>query len=95
MKRSKFLIFTLCSTLAYCFICFLSAGSILFGAYNDKHSIFEFGNRIIYFWLINPLGILMPIIGLFIDKPKRFFLLCMLLVTVSWWSALIMIASIF
>lgn len=95
MRKSKLLYFTLAVTIAYCSLCFISAGSILYGAYNSNLSVFDFGNKILLFWMVNPLGLILPIVGLIKSRPKWFYVLCMILTIVSWLVAGAMVASVF
>ena len=95
MKKSIYLKITIAFTVLYCFICSLSVGSIMYGAYNDQRALFEFGNMIVYFWVFNPVGLILSIIGLFGKSSMRWYILCMILMAGMWLSGVMAIASIF
>lgn len=95
MKKSIYLKMTMAFTILYCIICSLSVGSIMYGAYNDQNMMFYFGNAIVYFWMFNPIGLILSIIGLFKKYSKRWYIFCMLLMMVMWLSGVMAIASIF
>lgn len=95
MKKSIYLKIAMAFTILYCIICSLSAGSIMYGAYNDQNMMFDFGNTIVYFWMFNPIGLILSIIGLFKKSSKRWYIFCMLLMMVMWLSGVMSIASIF
>ena len=82
-------------TILYCIICSLSVGSIMYGAYNDQNMMFDFGNTIVYFWMFNPIGLILSIIGLFRKSSKKWYIFCMHLMMVMWLSGVMAIASIF
>lgn len=93
MKKWPF--FTLIVTIIYCFLCFFSAGAVHYGAYHADHRIFDLGRGLIYLWIMNPIGILFPIIGIIKSKPKWFYVLCMGFTTLSWLAAGAIIAVVF
>ncbi len=95
MKKSIYLKITIAFTILYCITCSLSVGSIMYGAYNNQRMLFDFGNMIVYFWMFNPVGLILSIIGLFRKSPKRWYILCMVLMIVMWLSGVMAIASIF
>lgn len=98
MEKSKYGIFTFCHTLAYCLISFLSAGAILLGIYHDNDTIFHVGFLLVVFWMVNPLGLVVPLVGLvknlLANKFKLFFVLCILAACASWFVAGIMVGSV-
>ena len=95
MKKSIYLKITVAFTILYCSICCLSVGSIMYGAYNDQNVMFDFGNTIVYFWMFNPMGLILSIIGLFGKSPKRWYILCIVFMMMMWLSGVMAIASIF
>ena len=62
MKKYIYLKITIAFTILYCMIYILSVGSIMYGVYNDQNMLFDFGNRIVYFWIFNPMGLILSII---------------------------------
>lgn len=98
MEKSKYGIFTFYHTLAYCLVCFLSAGAIFFGAGCNNGNVVHVGLLLIIFWIINPLGLIVPLIGLIMNlianKFKVFFLLCIFAACASWFIAAIMVGSV-
>ncbi|MGN0710674.1 MAG: hypothetical protein ACI4LO_02850 [Anaerovoracaceae bacterium] len=95
MGKSKWLYFTMTVTIIYCALCFISAGLFLYGVYNDNRNAFDFGKGMIYCWILNPIGIIVPAAGLLKSEPKWFYILCMILTIVSWLVAGAMIAASF
>ena len=95
MKKSIYLKITVAFTILYCSICCLSVGSIMYGAYNDQNVMFDFGNIIVYFWMFNPIGLILSIVGLFGKAEKRWYILCMVIMIVMWLGGVVAIASIF
>ena len=95
MEKSIYLKITIAFTILYCIICSLSVGSIMYGAYNDHRGLFDFGNRIVYFWMFNPIGLILSIVGLFGKVAKRWYILCIVFMMVMWLSGVMAIASIF
>ena len=95
MKKSIYLKITVAFTILYCSIWCLSVGSIMYGAYNDQNVMFDFGNTIVYFWMFNPIGLILSIVGLFGKAEKRWYILCMVIMIVMWLGGVVAIASIF
>ena len=95
MKKSIYLKITIVFTILYCIICSLSVGTIMYGAYNDQDMMFDFGNAIVYFWVFNPIGLILSIVGLFSKVKKRWYILCMVIMIMMWLSGVMAIASIF
>ena len=96
MKNNKFLIITMVVTLIYCCLCFISAGCILYGSFYDSYSAFQFGNRLVYLWMFNPIVIILSVIGLIRRKKNRGeFILCAALSIISWMVAGMMVAMRF
>lgn len=95
VEKSIYLKITIVFTILYCIICGLSVGSIMYGAYNDQREMFDFGNTIVYFWMFNPVGLILSIVGLFGKAPMRWYILCMVFMIAAWLSGLMAVASIF
>lgn len=82
-------------TIIYFLLCFLSVASILYGAYNNNfRELFEFGNIIIAFWLVNPMGLVVPIICMIGSDKKGVYIICMIINIISWVVAGSIIGSI-
>ena len=64
MKNNKLPVITAAVTILYCCLCFVSSGCILYGAFYESNSIFQFGNSLVYFWIFNPIAIILSVIGL-------------------------------
>ena len=96
MKNNKLLVIPVAVTILYCFLCFVSSGCILYGAFHESNSIFQFGNSLVYFWILNPIAIILSVIGLIQKRKTRgIFILCAMLSIISWIVALTMIATVF
>ena len=96
MKNNKLPVITAAVTVLYCCLCFVSSGCILYGAFYESNSIFQFGNSLVYFWMFNPIAIILSVIGLIQGKKSRgIFILCVILSTISWIVAGTMIATVF
>ena len=96
MKNNKLLVITVAVTILYCFLCFVSSGCILYGSFYESNSIFQFGNSLVYFWMFNPIAIILSVIGLIQKRKTRgIFILCTILSTISWIVAGTMIATVF
>ena len=96
MKNNKLLFISVAVTLLYCCLCFVSSGCILYGAFYESNSIFRFGNSLVYFWMFNPLAIILSVIGLIRkQKPRGVFILCAILSVISWIVAGTMMATVF
>ena len=96
MKNNKLPVITAAVTILYCCLCFVSSGCILYGAFYESNSIFQFGNSLVYFWMFNPIAIILSVIGLIQrQKTRGIFILCVILSTISWIVAGIMIATVF
>lgn len=95
MKKLLLFKVTIAFTVLYCSICSLSVGSIMYGAYNDQNTLFDFGNRLVYLWMFNPIGLILSIVGLFGKATKRRYILCIVIMMVMWLSGVMAIASIF
>ena len=94
--KNKLLNTTVFVTALYCFICFVSAWAIIYGAYTDTPTVFQIGSTLIYFWLFNPIVIILSIISAVKKKMKaRYAVLCSVASAVSWLTASVVIASIF
>ena len=96
MKNNKLPVITVAVTILYCCLCFVSSGCSLYGAFYESNSIFQFGNSLVYFWIFNPIAIILSVIGL-IQKRKNcgIFILCAILSIISWIVAGAMIATVF
>ena len=96
MKNNKLLVIAVAVTILYCCLCFVSSGCILYGSFCESHSVFQFGNLLVYFWMFNPIVIILSVIGL-IQKRKTcgIFILCTILSTISWIVAGTMIATVY
>ncbi len=96
MKNNKLPVITAAVTILYCCLCFVSSGCILYGAFYESNSIFQFGNSLVYFWMFNPMAIILSVIGLIQGQKSRgIFILCVILSTISWIVASTMIATVF
>ena len=100
MKNNKLLVTTVAITILYCCLCFVSSGCILYGSFYESYSVFQFGNSLVYFWMFNPLAIILSVIGLIIGLIQRqktcsIFILCAVLSIISWLVAGVMIATVF
>ena len=67
----------------------------MYGGYNDQNVMFDFGNTIVYFWMFNPIGLILSIVGLFGKAEKRWYILCMVIMIVMCLGGVVAIASIF
>ena len=96
MKNNKLLLTTVAITILYCCLCFVSSGCILYGSFYESYSVFQFGNSLVYFWMFNPIAIILSVIGL-IQRKKTcgIFILCAVLSIISWLVAGVMIATVF
>ena len=96
MKNNKLLTITVTVTLLYCCLCFISSGCILYGSFHESNSMFQFGNSLVYFWLFNPIAIILSLIGFIQNlKTRGYFILCAILSIISWIVAGSMIATVF
>lgn len=95
MKKLLLFKVTIAFTVLYSSICSLSVGSIMYGAYNDQNTLFDFGNRLVYLWMFNPVGLILSIVGLFGKAAKRRYILCIVIMMVMWLSGVMAIVSIF
>jgi len=96
MKNHKLPVVTTAVTLLYCCFCFVSSGCILYGAFYESNSIFQFGNSLVHFWIVNPVVIILSAIGLIQGRKSRgVFILCAILSVISWLVAGTMIATVF
>lgn len=98
MEKSKYGIFTFYHTLAYCLVSLLSGGAIFWGASHDNSGVVHFGLVLCLFWTVNPLGLLVPLIGLIrsliANRFKVFFVLCIFATCASWLIAGFMVGSV-
>lgn len=94
MKNSTLRKISFIFTILYCCICLLSAGMTLLGAYAHKRSLFSAGNALIPFWLLNPMGTILVLLGVASDARKKEYGWMFLFMTISWIIAGILIASI-
>ena len=96
MKNKKLLVITVIVTILYCCLCFVSSGCILYGSFHESNSMFEFGNSIVYFWMFNPMAIILSVMGLIQNRKTRgYFILCVVLSIISWIVAGTLIATVF
>ncbi len=96
MKNNKLLFITVAVTILYCCLCFVSSGCILYGSFCESYSVFQFGNLLVYFWMFNPIVIILSVIGLIRNRKTRgYFIFCAVLSMISWIIAGTMIAAIF
>jgi len=94
--KNKLLNATVLVTAIYCFICFVSAGCIIYGAFMEVPAVFQVGNILIYFWLFNPIVIILSVISAVRKKMKVLYaFLCSAAAAVCWITASVFIASIF
>ena len=96
MKNNKLPVITAAVTILYCCLCFVSSGCILYGASYESKSIFQFGDTLVYFWMFNPIAIILSVKG-FIQRQKNrdIFILCAMLSIISWIVAGAMIGGLF
>lgn len=96
MKNNKLIVLTVAVTILYCCLCFVSSGCILYGASYESNSIFQFGNSLVYFWMFNPIAIILSVMGLIQRQKNRgIFILCAILSIMSWIVSGTMIATVF
>ena len=96
MKHSRLPVATVAVTILYCCICFASSGCILYGSYCELYNVFHFGNSLVYFWLFNPIAIILACIGLIQrHKARGIFILCAVMSTICWLIAGVMLATVF
>ena len=83
-SHKKYILLSFCVTGIYCILCFLSAGLITYGALEYNLNLFSVGKMLVPFWLLNPMGIVMALLG--IRKGKhRLLLLINIAINVLCW----------
>ena len=86
INRRWFLISS-CVTGIYGILCFLSAGLVVYGAMEYNLHLFSVGKMLVPIWLLNPMGIVMALIGMCKSKKKMPFVTNIVINIVCWLAA--------
>ena len=91
----SFFVLSSCVTGGYCILCFLSAGLVFYGALKYDLHLFSVGKMLVPFWLFNPMGIVMALLGMRKSKCRMPFLINIIINVLCWLVAGIIIACFY
>lgn len=83
----KYFLLSSCVTGIYCILCFLSAGLVAYGAIEYNLHVFSVGEMLVPVWLLNPMGIVMALLGILKSKHKMPYLIHIVINVVCWFVA--------
>lgn len=84
-----------CVTGVYCTLCFLSVGLVAYGALQYDLRLFSVGKSLVPLWLLNPMGLVMPLIALRKNYRKTPFFIHIVINSVCWLVAGVIHACFF
>ena len=77
-------------TLAYCLLAAASACCILLW----DQRLFDLGFLLMCTWMLNPVGLIVSVIGMIRERPKWFYIACLAVTTLCWLIAGTAIAKV-
>lgn len=86
-NEKKYVLLSFCVTGVYCMLCFLSAGLITYGALEYDLHLFSVGKMLVPFWLLNPMGIVMALLGMCKCKQRLLLLINIVINVLCWLMA--------
>ena len=73
-----------CVTGIYCILCFLSSGLVAYGALEHDLHLFSVGTMLVPIWLLNPMGVVVPVLGMCKNKHRMPFVINIVINIVCW-----------
>ena len=95
MKKAAIFHIAWITTLLYCLLTIIVVCIFLMGCHSHTRQMFDLGSKLLPVWMINPMGLIVSVIGIVIERPKRFYGLCLAITTVVWLVAGLVVAPYF
>ena len=85
--NKRWLLLPACVTGIYCILCFLSSGFAAYGALEHDLRLFSVGTMLVHFWLFNPMGVVVALLGMRKNKRRMPFIINIVINIVCWLAA--------
>ena len=82
--NKRWLLLSACVTGIYCILCFLSSGFAAYGALEHDLRLFSVGTMLVHFWLFNPMGVVVALLGMRKNKRRMPFIINIVINIVCW-----------
>ena len=95
MKKTAIFHVAWITTLLYCLLTVTVVCIFLMGCHSQNRQVFELGSKLLPVWMFNPMGLIVSVIGIVIERLKWFYGLCLAITTVVWLVAGLVVAPYF
>ena len=85
--NKRWLLLSACVTGIYCILCFVSSGFAAYGALEHDLRLFSVGTMLVHFWLFNPMGVVVALLGMRKNKRRMPFIINIVINIVCWLAA--------
>lgn len=85
--NKRWFLLSSCVTGIYCILCFLSSGLAAYGALEHDLHLFSVGTMLVPFWLFNPMGIVVALLGMRKNKRRIPYIINIVFNIVCWLAA--------